>query len=291
MNVLSLFDGMSCGQLAINKAGFKINNYFASEIDKYCIKVTQSNFTNTIQLGDVTKIDLKSLPKIDLLIGGSPCQGFSFIGNQLNFEHHESKLFFDFVRILNEIKPKYFLLENVKMKKEHEVIISRYLNVEPILINSSLLSAQNRERNYWTNIMNSKDLFGLNVCNIPQPKDKNLLLKDIIQPACEVDKKYFLSKKMLSYLKLETNIYCKSVKPKELNQKSFCIVKNEGLVRTSNFIYQNNKLRKLTTIEIERLQTVQDNYTNFVCETQRRRMLGNGMTIDIIAYILKFMKF
>jgi len=199
-------------------------------------------------------------------------------------------LFFDFVRILNEIKPKYFLLENVKMKKEHEVVISRYLNIEPILINSSLLSAQNRERNYWTNIMNSKDLFGLNVCNIPQPKDNNLYLKDVIQPVCEVDNKYFLSEKMINYLKLETSCFQRSFNPKNINEKSYCLTKNEGNARTSNFIYQNDKLRKLTTIEIERLQTVPDNYTNFVSETQRRRMLGNGMTIDIIAYILKFMK-
>ena len=148
INVLSLFDGMSCGQIALDKLGIKIKNYFASEIDKYAIKVTQSNYPNTIQLGDIKKIKGNDLPKIDLLIGGSPCQGFSFAGKGLNFNDSRSNLFFEFVRLLKECKPKYFLLENVKMKKEYQLIISKYLGVKPIEINSSLLSAQNRKRLY-----------------------------------------------------------------------------------------------------------------------------------------------
>lgn len=151
MNVLSLFDGMSCGQIALNRANIQYNNYFASEIDKNVIKVTQHNYPNTVQLGDVTKIEFIAT-KIDLLIGGSPCQGFSFAGKQLNFDDPRSKLFFEFVRLKNELQPKYFLLENVVMKKEYEDVINKYLGVQPILINSHLVSGQHRRRLYWTNI-------------------------------------------------------------------------------------------------------------------------------------------
>lgn len=154
MNTLSLFDGMSCGQIALERAGIKVDNYYASEIDKYAIKVTQANYPDTIQLGDIRNIKAVDLPKIDLLMGGSPCQGFSYSGKQLNFEDERSKLFFEFVRLLKECKPKYFLLENVKMKKEFQDIISKYLGVEPIEINGALVSAQNRKRLYWTNISN-----------------------------------------------------------------------------------------------------------------------------------------
>lgn len=185
MNVLSLFDGMSCGQIALKKLDIQVDNYFASEIDKYAIKVTMHNFPNTIQIGDVTKVKAENLPKIDLLIGGSPCQGFSFAGKGLNFEDPRSKLFFEFVRLLKECNPEYFFLENVKMKKEYQDVISSYLGVEPILINSALVSAQNRKRLYWTNIP-----------NIKQPEDKNILLKDILEN--EVDEKYFLSEKLLN---------------------------------------------------------------------------------------------
>lgn len=146
MNILSLFDGMSCGQIALNKLGVKIDNYFASEIDKSAMMITQTNFPNTKQLGDVTKINGKELPKIDLLIGGSPCQGFSFAGKQLNFDDPRSKLFFEFIRLKEETNPTYFLLENVVMKKEYEDVITQYLGVKPILINSKLVSAQNRKR-------------------------------------------------------------------------------------------------------------------------------------------------
>lgn len=169
MNVLSLFDGMSCGQIALNRADIPYSNYYASEIDKYAIKVTQHNYPNTIQLGDVTEIKSSDLPQIDLLIGGSPCQGFSFAGKQLNFEDPRSKLFFEFVRLLRECKPKFFLLENVKMKKEYQDVISEHLGVEPIEINSALVSAQNRKRLYWTNIP-----------GVTIPNDKGILLRDIV---------------------------------------------------------------------------------------------------------------
>ena len=138
ITVLSLFDGMSCGQIALNKLGIEVDNYFASEIDKYAMQVTKHNYPNTKHIGDVTKVKGSDLPTIDLLIGGSPCQGFSFAGKQLNFEDPRSKLFFEFVRLLKETNPKYFLLENVKMKKEYQNIITEYLGVEPIVINSNL---------------------------------------------------------------------------------------------------------------------------------------------------------
>jgi len=187
MNVLSLFDGMSCGQIALNKAGIKYHNYFACEIDKYAIQVAQENFPNTVQLGDVTEVGTskswsqgkeigvlvapcRGHHKIDLLMGGSPCQGFSFAGKQLNFDDPRSKLFFEFVRLKDSLQPKYFLLENVKMKKESQDIITEYLGVEPIEINSSLFSAQSRRRLYWTNIPFDKQI-----------QDKGIVLKDILE--------------------------------------------------------------------------------------------------------------
>jgi len=170
MNVLSLFDGMSCGQIALNQLGIKVDKYYASEIDKYAITITKKNFPNTIHLGDVTKVKAEDLEPIDLLMGGSPCQGFSFAGRQLNFNDPRSALFFEFVRLLKECKPKYFLLENVRMKKKYQDVISEHLGVEPIMINSALVSAQNRVRLYWTNIP-----------NIIQPQDKGLMLKDILE--------------------------------------------------------------------------------------------------------------
>jgi DNA-cytosine methyltransferase len=170
MNVLSLFDGMSCGQIALDQLGIKVDNYYAAEIDKYAIEIAKKNYPNTIHLGDVTKIKGSDLPKIDLLIGGSPCQGFSFAGKQLNFDDPRSALFFEFVRLLKECNPKYFLLENVRMKKEYQDVITEHLGVEPIMINSALVSAQNRVRLYWTNIP-----------NITQPKDKGIVLKNILQ--------------------------------------------------------------------------------------------------------------
>ena len=170
MNVLSLFDGMSCGQHALHKAGISVTNYYASEVDKYTIAVANKNYPNTKQVGDVINLTASALPKIDLLIGGSPCQGFSFAGKQLNFNDARSKLFFEYVRLLKELKPKYFLLENVKMKKDYQNVISEQLGVQPIEINSNLVSAQNRRRLYWTNIPD--------VC---QPVDKGIKLADILE--------------------------------------------------------------------------------------------------------------
>ena len=179
MNILSLFDGISSGQIALQRAGIKVDNYFASEIDKHAIKVTQYNFPNTIQLGSVVDVKAENLPKIDLLLAGSPCQGFSFAGKQLNFEDPRSKLFFEFVRLLKECRPKYFLLENVRMKNEYQDIISNHLGVKPIEINSSLVSAQSRHRLYWTNIP-----------NVALPQDRSIVLYDILElkPDIEIER-------------------------------------------------------------------------------------------------------
>jgi DNA (cytosine-5)-methyltransferase 3A len=188
MNVLSLFDGMSCGQLALNRLGVKVDKYFASEIDPYAMEIARKNFPDMIHVGDVTKVRGEDLPPIDLLLGGSPCQGFSFAGKQLNFDDPRSKLFFEFVRLLNEIKPKYFLLENVNMKQEYQDVISEHLGVKPIRLNSALVSAQNRLRLYWTNIpVNSL------------PDDKGILLKDILEYGIENEYKE-------PYVKLNGNV-------------------------------------------------------------------------------------
>ena len=182
MKVLSLFDGISCGRLALERAGIPVEKYYASEIDKYAIQIAQKNYPDTIQIGDVTKLNYLELLDIDLVIGGSPCQGFSFAGKQLNFNDPRSKLFFEFVRAVKTIKPKYFLLENVKMKQEFQDIISEQLGVRPIEINSSLVSAQNRKRLYWTNIP-----------NVTVPADKGILLKDILHEFTDIPEKSLLN--------------------------------------------------------------------------------------------------
>ena len=200
-NVLSVFDGMGCAKLALDRAGITYDNYYASEIDTHAIKQTKAKGGNIIHLGSVTDVRASNLLPIDILLGGSPCQGFSFAGKGLNFEDPRSKLFFEFVRLLKEcreINPSVkFLLENVRMKKEHENVISELLEIQPILINSALVCAQNRERLYWTNIaMVQEGLFGHNKCSIPQPKDTNVLLRDILQD--NVDDKYYISEKALA---------------------------------------------------------------------------------------------
>ena len=346
MNVLSLFDGMSCGQIALNRIGIKYDKYFASEINKYAIAVTQKNYPNTIQLGDITKIKASVLPKIDLIIGGSPCQGFSFAGKGLNFNDPRSALFFEFVRLVKECEPKYFLLENVKMKKIYEKIISGFLGVEPIEINSSLLSAQNRKRLYWTNLE-----------GITQPDDKNITWGDVRETGVDSEKYYYTGKAMQwlgkqSRSKNKTlSIHLNNDKmqmieashyKKYSSQRFFGIVdlpKNEQVIAAMRGRYLINGKRQdgkqktngltkqyiefrydgktnalttvskdnivvpftlpnrilankfffrfITPVECERLQTVPDNYTSSVSDTQRYQMLGNGWTVDIIAHIFK----
>ena len=437
MNVLSLFDGMSCGQLAINRAGIKYENYFASEIDKHAMKVTMHNYPNTIQLGSVVDIDCTKLPKIDLLLGGSPCQSFSFAGKRkgmstkseveiLTLEHYlqlksdnyefegQSYLFWEYMRILTELRkinPDIkFLLENVEMGEKWEKVLSKAIGVNGIHINSALVSAQNRKRIYWTNIgMEPRGLFGDTESIIQQPKDRRILLKDILET--EVAEKFYLSDKMLNYFKTraanfnngKVNIRSEDGKatailassasidisdsfikvdtdlkvaknqdkancftaggnsgglhsdmtlivasrgrnpenPKSresgleteqhleprFDGKTNCItsVQKDNLVMQLNGStesggvqpYQQNrvydvngispalmaqmscgthailegaKIRRLTPIECERLQTVPDGYTSIVSDTQRYRMLGNGWNIETIVHLLGYWK-
>ena len=349
MNVLSLFDGMSCGRIALERAGIEVNKYYASELDKYAIKVTQANWPETIQLGDVTKwlewdIDWSS---IDLLIGGSPCQGFSFAGKQLAFDDPRSKLFFVYVDILNHIKSVNpgvkFLLENVKMKKEYLGVISEYLGVEPVFINSALVSAQNRQRYYWAN------------WDFGQPEDKVVAWGDIREHGVEWSPMYY-SDAALEWIGKHGTRKGKKLKihndddkmqmveashfKKYSSQRFFGVIDQPGQItgrrlnelgkredynknikttqclevrggdkvnclttgQKDNVIsvlpigrYPDvfNKLehgkhyRYITPIECERLQTVPDNYTNHVSNTQRYKMLGNGWTVDVIAHIFK----
>jgi site-specific DNA-cytosine methylase len=314
MNVLSLFDGMSCGQIALNRVGIKYNNYFASEIDKHAIIVTKSNYPNTKHLGDVTNVKAEDLPKIDLLIGGSPCQGFSFAGKQLNFDDERSKLFFEFVRLKNELNPKYFLLENVKMKKEYQDVISEQLGVKPIEINSELVSAQSRVRLFWTNIpINSL------------PTDKGILLKDIIEigePIREKSQTLLATlykenaKSMIKRNKAgllvkmssenarikELSITDRGIRPHR-NDKRKSGISEIGTIHypdTKSYTITANHApkilteiigwRKLSPLECERLQTVPDGYTKKVSDTQRYKMLGNGWTVDVIAHIFSYLK-
>jgi DNA (cytosine-5)-methyltransferase 3A len=295
-SVLSLFDGMSCGQIALNRVGIGYDNYFASEIDKHAIKVTQANYPNTIQLGDVREIKAENLPKIDLLIGGSPCQGFSFSGKQLNFDDPRSKLFFEFVRLVKELKPKYWLLENVVMKKEFEQIINEHLGVQPIKINSSLVSAQNRERLYWSNF------------EIKQPTDKGINLIDILEtdelinPSAirgrRLNKATILGRRLNErgvrddYNKDVPITQCLEVRATNTNKSNCLTTVEKDNVLTTMPIGRHkdafkNKLpfRYYTLKEYCRLQTVPENYFNVVSESQAKKMLGNGWTVDVIAHI------
>jgi len=431
MKVLSLFDGMSCGQLALEKAGFEVDTYYASEVDKYAIQVTQANYPKTIQVGDVCKLKGENFKDVSLIIAGSPCQGFSFSGKQLAFDDPRSALFFEFVRLLKEIRPKYFLLENVKMKKEFLDVITEQVSacypdhpgndlfggkIEPILINSAKLSAQNRQRYYWTNIPDVK-----------QPEEQGIVLRDILE--VEPDDKFKISdakkNRVLNSKRGKGFFYNKDSKKigtviagyykeptdgsyieetttqkkirnnmKSLDEKSVPLlascykgIGNNGTTlvpveiktyetpkqvatavdinghdilkrvysqngksptlntmgggnrepkvicgryvgrykvdgvrqdhkgsiagkstqmlelrrddKTNNIstVQKDNVLvrddvywRKLTPLECERLQTVPDNYTNHVSNSQRYKMLGNGFTVSVVAWILQNIK-
>jgi len=302
MNVLSLFDGMSCGQIALERVGLKVDNYFASEIDKHAIKVTQANYPNTIQLGDVINVKGCDLPKIDFLMGGSPCQGFSFSGKQLNFSDPRSKLFFEFVRLVKETNPNYWLLENVVMKKEYEKVISEYLGVEPVKINSSLVSAQNRVRLYWANF------------KIVQPADRGIILIDILEtnelinPSAirgrRLNKATILGRRLNErgvrddYNKDVPITQCLEVRATNTNKSNCLTTVEKDNVLTTMPIGRHkdafkNKLpfRYYTLKEYCRLQTVPENYfTNIVSESQAKKMLGNGWTVDVIVEIIKELK-
>jgi DNA (cytosine-5)-methyltransferase 3A len=369
LNILSLFDGMSCARIALDRLGLQVNNYYACEIDKYAIQVSTANYPDIQQIGDITAIKADDYPNIDLLIGGSPCQGFSFAGKQLAFDDPRSKLFFEFVRVLREVKPKYFLLENVRMKQEYQDVISEHLGVKPIKINSAIFSAQSRNRFYWTNIP-------LNEI----PEDRGIVLADILEEVPFGEMPNYLANHWggepradkvkgvtdpkancltASMYKGQIPTFVKRLKPNHVgtavdikghdsikrvyspNGKSPTLTTmggghrepkvsmgrvvnrrlDENGVRKDNqmelpftpkvevrqddksnclttvqkdnvVVYDKEQYtyRKLTPLECERLQTVPDNYTNYVSNTQRYKMLGNGFTVEVIAFLLTNLK-
>ena len=369
MNVLSLFDGCSSGQLALERAGVDVDNYFASEIDKYAITVTQANFPDTFQWGDVTKIKVPTKGSIDLLMGGSPCQGFSFAGHQLQFNDPRSRLFFDFVRILDAVKPKYVLLENVRMAKKSQDIMSEAMGFEPQALNSSLLSGQNRYRLYWWG-----KLVGDTYEQIPIPPmvDKGIVMQDILEDGYATDEMTSGGKSHCLTARYNGAVWWNSIERKQRTMvlKDNPTMSKDGLIRVGtadlkghdsirrvyaqegkaptlttmqgghrepkvaigrivnrrldehgtrkddqldlpftrqlevrddgksnclttvqkdNVVVSKDMWRKLTPLECERLQTLPDNYTNHVSNSQRYKMIGNGWTVDVIAHILKTM--
>lgn len=309
MNVLSLFDGISCGQVALRRANIRFDNYFSSEVDEDAINITQHNHPKTIQLGNILSLNLQKIPRIGLVIGGSPCQGFSFCGKRLNFEDERSRLFFEFVRILTETKPKYFLFENVCMSKSIRNIISSYLKVNPIRIDSCLVSAQKRGRLYWTNIP-----------NVSRLDDKSIFLENIIDTQISSTVKLDLETQKRLRFNLENSAYrvdgIREVRTEEakrirrINRKNLGIDSNPrraklseirgdgktGCILTSltkdNLIayLSNNEMviRYPTANEAEKLQTLNANYTKVgqISDSQRYKHIGNGWTVDVIAHIL-----
>jgi len=282
MKVLSLFDGMSCGQIALEKANIKVDQYFASEIKPHAIKVTQHNYPNTIQLGDVRNIKASDLPQIDLLIGGSPCQDFSSANKEkLGLDGEKSSLFFEYLRLLNELKPKYFLLENVVMDEYSYNKISNLLNTYPITINSEKVSAQLRERVYWTNIgPESFDMFGFRSSKIPQPKDKKIYLQDILTSG--------FTDRLKSRALLESDS-----RPLASMEKMWYRYYEKGfttIVFESEDLDYKKGIRYFNQTELERLQTVPEGYTSILKRNDAACLLGDGWTVDVIAHIFSYIK-
>ena len=282
INVLSLFDGMSCGQIALNKLGIKPNKYFASEIKKNAIKCTMHNFPDTIQLGDVRNINGYDLPKIDLLIGGSPCQDFSRANSTRNgLNGLKSVLFYEYIRLLNEIKPKYFLLENVIMDNLGYNIISELLNTEPVRINSSKVSGALRDRLYWTNIGPEYfDLFGFRKSAIPQPIDKKIKLQDVLE--------YGFTDK-LKHTCLNTNCGI-TASQKYMSKRN----QNTGMttiIYNSKNFDEKEGIRYCSQKELERLHNIPEGYTEILNKQQAGNLIGDGWTIDVITHIFSYLKF
>lgn len=284
MKVLSLFDGISCGQIALQRAGIKVDKYYASEIKPIAIKCTQYNFPDTIQLGDVTKLNLNNIEPIDLLIGGSPCQDLSIAnvinkGNQEGLDGKKSSLFYEYVRILKQLKPKYFLLENVaNMKEKDKQIITSILGVEPIKINSNLVSYQNRNRYYWTNIP-----------NVTIPEDKNINFQDYIEKDYNICKEFKVNRTPSREKMWGNGINGQCPNVTNAN-KINCITcrqdrwKNAGLIEFEDFC------RFLTTRELEQGQTLPIGYTKMLTKAQAANVIGDGWTADVIAHIFKGLK-
>lgn len=325
MRVTSLFDGIACGKEAFARANIPVEVYDAWEIDKYAMQISAKNHPAVKQHGDVTTADFKAYKGADIVIAGSPCQGFSIAGKQLNFNDPRSALYFEFERALDEIQPRYFLLENVNMKKEYEDTITQRLGVQPIKINSNKLSAQNRKRTYWTNIP-----------GVTQPPDKGILLADIVHEN-ESDPKIDLEPYKVPFSKalkiLDKEVYTGKIgyfrQDSQANRVysihgkavTLCGEAGGGAAKMGQYLFGcltpdreqkrqqgqrfntgekfytltaqdkhgiliDGYIRKLTPIECERLQTLPDNYTAGVPEAQRYKCLGNGWTVDVISWIL-----
>ena len=282
INVLSLFDGISCGHIALDKAGIPINRYYASEIDKYAIKVTNKNYPETINLGDVTTVSGELFTeKIDLLIGGSPCQGFSQAGKMKNFDDPRSKLFWEYVRILQEVKPKYFLLENVVMKQEWQDIISEALGVKPIMIDSSLTSAATRKRLYWTNIP-----------GVGQPEDLGITFGDIRERNVSEGSIYYTDKG-LDWIRRHEKRTGKTLRiigdSDKMQMLEASMYKKYSSQRFFG-IEDTHGLRYITVTECERCMNVPDGYTDCCSNTQRYKQLGNGWEVNTITHIFRILK-
>ena len=293
MNVLSLFDGISCGMVALERVGIPVETYYASEIDEYAMKISKKNYPNIIQLGDIRNITeevLDSIMPIDIIIGGSPCQDLSNYkydrGEVSGLNGEKSGLFYEYIRILKYVKPKYFLLENVaSMENKWKDMMSEIIGIEPIMINSSLVCAAERKRLYWTNIS-----------NVSQPTDKGIVLNDIVIDSSEVPDKYWYTKYPVTIhdgdVKVKATIHLNGHRQSKevygLNHKCntlLCDGNGGNLVKK---ILQNGKVRKLLPLEYERLQTLPDFYTNCVSDSRRYTAIGNGWTVDVIAHILSF---
>lgn len=297
MIVFSAFDGMSNGQIALEREGIKVDKYFASEIKPHAIKVTQYNYPDTIQLGNIKNIKAKDLPKIDLLIGGSPCQDFSQANKEkLGLNGLKSGLFFEYLRLLKELKPKYFLLENVAMDDYSYSTISEYLGTYPVNINSERVSAQLRQRSYWTNIgQESFDLFGFRRCEIPQPTNKNISFQSIldngytdrIKSRCLLESESrnpgYTYSALRRYMILGfINIVFKD---KETYKKYSNMTEKEMELH-----FVKGDIRQLNQNEMERLQTVPEGYTSILNRNEAASLLGDGWTVDVIAHIFKYLK-
>jgi site-specific DNA-cytosine methylase len=254
MNVLSLFDGIGTARVALERAGIAVNTYYASEIDPSAIKVSMHNYPDIVQLGCVTAVSAQRLPVIDLLVGGSPCQGFSRAGKHQNFEDARSNLVFEFVRLVNELKPRYFLLENARMSPSCQHTISMLLGVHPLVINSALVSAQNRVRLYWTNIKAN------------EPLDRGVTLADVIG---EHDGVYR--------------------RPRGRDPGGIvhgkCPTITSSSWQSNNMVVQHGVKRKFSTTECELIQTLPAGYTSILGETKRYKVIGSGMTSDVIQHI------
>lgn len=307
MKILSLFDGISCARVALDSAGIPVEQYYASEIDPYAIKISKENWPSITQLGDIKNINnggigrsIFDYPKesieynnIDLLIGGSPCQDLSIAKqNRKGLDGERSGLFWEYVRLLKELKPKYFVLENVaSMAKDQQDIISKTIGIQPVMINAALLSAQTRKRLFWTNIP-----------GVTQPEDKKIFLKDILQKGKISLTNYNTKNVKLNNVRTSDKHKFKTIRIGQIGKggqgdriysikgKSVCLSANGGGrgAKTGLYLTKNTVVRKLTLTECERLQCLPDNYTGGVSDSQRYKALGNAFNVDVVAHILSF---